>query len=326
MNQKARITFLLLVCGITGLTMWILGRHATPQQAPTLRPLLDRATEAKSAVDRVGQEAAKLSTEEEITLGRELTQQVRAQGLPEGLNKEREAQQIYLNALLALLVSKGQPRRTDLPFSVQLIEQPSINAFALPGGQIFMTTGMFDFAENEAELAAVLGHEMAHIDLRHCIEHYQYAARAGRVGGTPGRAVASLGTQLMLQGYQDEQEAEADRWGMQLATRAGYHPQGGQCLFSRLRRAWGGDAPPQSLPGEAAHAMSDAMEDLFATHPRPALRISNLTRAMAETGASPGSGRDYIGNRNKRTLVSLASLDVPEEHNRNWLVMDGPVP
>lgn len=293
--------------------MWFVARRATPQQAPTLRPLLDRATEAKAAVDRVGQELVQVSTQEEIALGRRLVEQERDRGFSEASSPSRAKAQLYLQNVLARLVSAGAPRRMDIPYRIQLVEHGSINAFALPGGAVFVTTGMMDFAENEAELASVIGHEMAHVDLRHCIERYQYELKARKLGGEALEAMGSLGARLMLQGFQDEQEAEADRWGMQLAARAGYHPQAGQCLFARLQGRWGGDTPPRTLPGEAVHALSDGMEDLFSSHPRPSLRIANLERALAETRLDPDQTTYYLGLQNKKTLIARSEKDFPGE-------------
>ncbi len=293
--------------------MWVVARRATPQQAPTLRPVLDRATEAKATVDRVGQELVKVSTQEELALGASLVERELELGLPRPSGPERIKGQAFVQAVLARLVKSGGPRRTDIPYRAQLIEHGSVNAFALPGGYLYVTTGMLDFVESEAELAAVIAHEMAHVDLRHCIERYQYELQAQKIGGEPLEAMAGLGARLMIQGYQDEQEAEADRWGMQLAARAGYHPQAGQGLFVRLAQRWGGDTQPRTVPGEGVHVLSDAMEALFASHPRPSLRIASLQRALAETGLAPERIPYYLGRQNRRLLMSWSQWEFQDE-------------
>ena len=313
MKASARVAVLACLCGATGLTMWLVARQPTPQQAPTLRPVLDRATEAKAAVDRVGQALVKVSTQEEIALGASLVEREQELGMPGISNPDQVRGQAFIQAVLARLVAFGGPRRTDIPYRVQLIDHGSINAFALPGGYLYVTTGMLDFAESEAELAAVIAHEMAHVDLRHCIERYQYEVRARQLGGEPLEAMAGLGAQVMIQGYQDEQEAEADRWGMQMAARAGYHPQAGQGLFARLMGRWGGDAQPRTVPEEGVHVLSDAMEALFASHPRPSLRIASLQRALGETGMAPEQTAYYLGRQNRRLLVPRSQREFPDE-------------
>lgn len=313
MKAGARYAFLACVCGAAGLMMWVVARRATPQQAPTLRPVLDRATEAKAAVDRVGQELVKVSTQEEIALGASLVERELELGLPGVSSPERVKGQAFIQAVLARLVKSRGPRRTDIPYRVQLIEHGSVNAFALPGGYLYVTTGMLDFAESEAELAAVIAHEMAHVDLRHCIERYQYELKAQKIGGEPLEAMAGLGARLMIQGYQDEQEAEADRWGMQLAARAGYHPQAGQGLFIRLAGRWGGDTQPRTVPDEGVHVLSDAMEALFASHPRPSLRIASLQLALTETGLAPERISYYVGRQNRRLLMPWSQWEFQDE-------------
>lgn len=315
MKSSARNVFLAVVLLGTGLVMVLVGRHETAQQAPSLRPVLDRATETKAAVDHVGQELTRVSTEDEVALGRSLiAMDVERCRFPEEAPANRVADQRYLEAILNRLVAQGGLRRPDIPYRVRLLEHPAINAFAVPGGFIFVTTGMMDFLQTEAEVAAVLGHEMAHVELRHCIERYQYALKA-RQTGVPGiEEMAQLGTTLMLQGYQDEQEAEADRWGMQLAARAKYHPQGGQWAFRRMKEHFGEVVVvPKRATGEVAFGLMDGLEDLVATHPNLDLRISNLDRALSDTGLLPERGRYYVGRMNREQRKALDAWDLPGE-------------
>jgi len=314
-KTSIRFVFLGTLLIATGIVMWIVGRHATSQQAPSLRPVLDRATEAKATLDHVGQELAKMSTEDEIALGQSLiAMEMEKNRFPETSPGVRNQDQVYLNAIQGQLVANGGLRRPDISYRVQILEHPAINAFAMPGGFLFVTTGMLDFVKTEAELAAVLAHEMAHVELRHCIERYQYALKARRVGGEGLEAMAHLGTRLMLQGYQDEQEAEADRWGMQIASRAHYHPQGGQWLFTRLQVRYEGAQPaPRKVSDELSFGLMDGLEDLVATHPNLALRISNLGRAMSETDCMPDKVPYYVGQRNCIERLAMPQASYPEE-------------
>jgi len=292
-NSALRITALVGLSLVTLRVMWVVGRQPTAQQSLSLRPVLDRAVEAKAALDRLGQGAFKASDEEEAALGDQLCQGF---ALPSD-------------------DSEGQALRREhrIRYRLQVVDYPAINAFALPGGHLFVTTGMLAALESEAEAAAVIAHEMAHVDLRHCIERYQYELKAQRIGGTPVAAMASLGSRVMLQGFQDEQEGEADRWGMQIAARAGYHPQAGQKLFHRMLEMQPADRPPRTLPGEAAHSALDALEDIFASHPRLEARIENLERAQGETGLDPERRRYYLGGRNRRELRGRNEVEFPDE-------------
>jgi hypothetical protein len=199
-------------------------------------------------------------------------------------------------------------------YHLVLVENPTVNAFALPGGHIYMTTGMFDNLQTEAEAAAVIAHEMAHVDLRHCIERYQYEIQARKLGGEPLAAMASIGANLMLLGYQDEQELEADRWGMQIAAKAGYHPQAMQRLFARMLQRHGTNSTaPKTIPGELAHSALDALRDIFASHPDMTQRMENLERAITETGLDPKSTPYYVGARNRLELCFRKETEYPGE-------------
>ena len=294
--------------------VWV-GRNATPQQGASLRPMLDRVTESKATVDHIGQQLAKISTQDEVALGRSLMERELegSAAFRDGL-RENSREEAYLRGILDRLKQSGIRRRPDMPFEVRLIEHPAVNAFALPGGYLFVTTGMLDYAQSEAELAAVIGHEMAHVDLRHCIERYQYRIQAKRIGGKELEAMASLGTRLMLQGYQDDQEAEADRWGMQIAASVGYHPQAGQTLFLRMQSKYEGQRPvPRHLGEEVQFGVMDGLEDVFATHPQFSIRIANLDRAFQETGCLPEAKPWYVGIQNRRELIALSAHNYPGE-------------
>ena len=307
MNSTLRLTALVGLSLATLGVMWVVGRQPTAQQSLSLRPVLDRAVEAKAALDRLGQGAFQASDEEELALGDQL-----CQGFSLSLHDSEG--QAWLQGVLQRLEGLGALRREHrIRYRLQVVDYPAINAFALPGGHLFVTTGMLAVLESEAEAAAVIAHEMAHVDLRHCIERYQYELKAQRVGGSPVAAMASLGSRVMLQGFQDEQEGEADRWGMQIAARAGYPPQAGQKLFHRMLEMQPADLVPRTLPGEVAHSALDALEDIFASHPRLEARIENLERAQGETGLDPERRRYYLGGRNRRELRGRNEVEFPEE-------------
>jgi predicted Zn-dependent protease len=294
--------------------MWVVGNRSTPHQPASLRPVLDRATEAKAAVNRVGQELVKVSLQEEIALGARLEEQERQRGLPEGAGPAFGRQQAWLEDVVRFLTAReGGLRRPEMPYRVQLLDLPEANAFALPGGRIFITTALLDLADSEAEVAAILAHEIAHVDLRHCIERYQAELRARKLGGAPLEAMASLGTRVMLQGYRDEQESEADRWGAWILARVGYHPQAAQRMLAKLD---GRPAQPRAgtLSQEASQALSDGLEDYFASHPRGDQRIANLELALRESGIDPEDLTFYIGVRNLKTWTSRARQEFPEEY------------
>jgi predicted Zn-dependent protease len=306
---KPRHLVLGMLVVLVGTVMIVVARQASSPQAFSLRPGLDRAIEAKAAVEVVGESLFKASDAEEIALGDLLAGKLQAEWPATNRSQDRDLE--WLQEVLARLQrQQGLRRGAAIPYSLQVIETPAVNAFALPGGRLYVTRGMLGFLESEAEAAALLGHEMAHVDLRHCIERYQYALKAQQIGGEPLAAMASLGHRLMLQGYQDEQESEADRWGLQIAARASYHPQGGQRLFARLGAP---ASTPRSLPAEAGHVVMDSLEDLLASHPDPRARIAGLDQAIRECRLEPERRPFYVGRLNCQERLCLDRREYPEE-------------
>jgi len=172
--------------------------------------------------------------------------------------------------------------RPDLEFTFTVLDSPIVNAFALPGGYIYVSRGLMALANNEAELAGVIGHEIGHVTARHSAERYSRSVLvnlgAGILGALSGqRAVAdlaSLGGGLYLRSYSRENEFEADSLGLRYMTAVGYHPLAvGDFLASlgakssleaRLR---GSDADPNAF-------------NLLATHPRTIDRVREAQQAV----------------------------------------------
>ena len=133
-------------------------------------------------------------------------------------------------------------QRREIPYRFAVIEDEQPNAFAVPGGAIFVTRSLVDLCESDVDaLAGVIGHEIAHIDRRHAIYRLatSTAAKTGAIILTLGRAlllrrIAGQMEQLLVKGYGREQEYEADTVGSDLARRAGYDPRGLGRLLARL--------------------------------------------------------------------------------------------
>lgn len=283
---------------------WVVGHRPSPSQPATLRPVLDQAIGVKAAVDRVGQTVLKVTDAEEAALGERLAGEMGA-----FVHRGPDPDLRWLDRVLQRLVRQGGLRRR-LAYRLEMLDLPFVNACALPGGRLYVTRGLAAFSANEAEAAAVLAHELAHVDLRHCVERYQYELQARKLGGEPLAAMAALGARLMLQGFQGQQELEADRWGMQICARAGYHPQAGQCLFTRLESR---PAPPKTLGAEVRHGLRDALEDYFASHPRGPMRVDALERALAEAGLDPAREAYYLGVQNAARREARDQREFPGE-------------
>ena len=182
-----------------------------------------------------------------------------------------------------------QSGRPDLPWHFGIIEAPTVNAFATPGGNVFVTRGLVERCGNEAELAGVLAHEIAHVVQKHQLKDIQKNAKKGMMldlaslksGGLTGdaaRAFARVGLEGYVRGLSREDELEADRIGVVIAARAGYEPYGLVSVLQTLQSMGQDDS---------------AMAFFLKTHPSPSDRLAALEVVMPpsfETAGEAESG------------------------------------
>lgn len=199
------------------------------------------------------------STEKEVRLGRELAAEIDRQAkfvddptITEYVN--RVGQNIVLNS------------DSKVPFTIKVIDSDEVNAFALPGGFFYVNKGLILAADNEAELAGVMAHEIAHVAARHAVENQtkasllEYGAIAGSIflGGIPGmiyQNTAGIGLLGIFMKFSRSAEEEADKLGVQYMYAAGYDPGAMATMFEKL------EAKNKKKPGFISRA--------FATHPAP---------------------------------------------------------
>ena len=199
------------------------------------------------------------STEKEVRLGREAAAEVDRQAkfvddpvITEYVN--RVGQNIVLNS------------DAKVPFTIKVIDSDEVNAFALPGGFFYVNKGLILAADNEAELAGVMAHEIAHVAARHAVENQtkasllEYAALGGSIflGGIPGmiyQNTAGIGLLGIFMKFSRGAEEEADKLGVQYMYAAGYDPGAMATMFEKL------EAKNKKKPGFIARA--------FSTHPAP---------------------------------------------------------
>jgi predicted Zn-dependent protease len=186
-----------------------------------------------------------------------------------------ERLQKYVNQLGQWLAL--QTERPDLNWHFGVLDSPNVNAFAAPGGYIFITRGLLLKLRNEAELAGVLAHEIAHVLRRHHLNAIQKNARVGIVADVLSIAtqdkqhsetldkVINAGTELYARGLDKDDEFEADRMGVIIAARAGYDPYALPAVLQTL---------------EAMNPQDSGLALMFKTHPAPASRLELLDKAM----------------------------------------------
>ncbi len=224
--------------------------------------------------DQPGLRLTRLSAAEEMQLGAELVRT-----MPWGEDPSAVAR-------VDLVAQRLLPHvhRTNIQYHFHVVKSPMINAFALPGGQVLVTDGMLGFVQSDDELAEVVGHEIAHVDLRHAVEHYQYQYRLG--------SLVELFHRLATMPYSADQEMDADAEGMRLAIAGGYDPTAGPALFTRMQKEMGETARPHpnTPAGEIAHSLGDALASYFRSHPptgERARRLQDLATRSAKNGQRP---------------------------------------
>ena len=152
-----------------------------------------------------------------------------------------------------------------------------MNAFALPGGHVFIGQGLMTLMDSEDELAAVLGHEVEHIDLRHCAERVQVEAKLRSLHLGELEALAAIPYQVFAAGYSKEQELAADKNGTELAVNAKYSPNGALRMFQTFEK-FEPEYRKASTPGEELSGIAaESLEEYFRTHPRSSERVAQIS-------------------------------------------------
>ncbi len=198
-------------------------------------------------------------------------------------------------SLVGFTVATQSPRWTELPFHFAVLETEDVNAFAAPGGYIFVTRGALRLMESEAELAGVLAHEVAHVDQKHVLERVRRGDMLNRareeadLTGAILDEIAKAGTEALFTGLGRGEEMEADSLGVIYATAAGYRPDGLATFVARLAQS-----------GTPA-ARGGFLRELQATHPPAPDRLEALRRQLAASGVDPASGR-LLAERYRRFI------------------------
>ncbi len=200
--------------------------------------------------------------------------------------------QAYVDSIGQFLARTSE--RPDLDYTFTLLDSPVVNAFALPGGYVYVTRGLLALAENEAQLAGVIAHEIGHVNARHGLNRVgagifgQIASLGlGLLFGEEAAQIGNTVAELGLRAYSRDQEFEADVLGVKYLTRAGYDPQAMAGFLDNLLRHSRLEAEIAGQPGAP-----DAF-NIMATHPRTADRIAEAIReAGLSEVADPMLARD----------------------------------
>lgn len=226
-----------------------------------INKLVDTAKNVVKATTEIGEQ-------EEIDIGRDVS----ARLLGAAPLMANDGVQRYVNQVGRWLAT--QTERPDLPWQFGVLEAPQLNAFATPGGNIFITRGMLERMRSEAELAGVLAHEIAHVLRKHHLKAIQKGAQTALAGDALSQALANrsganrekliaLGSEVFTRGLDKDDELEADRLGVAIAARGGYDAYGLPSVLQTL---------------QAMNPQDSGLALMFKTHPAPGERLDALEK------------------------------------------------
>ncbi|MEE9551515.1 MAG: M48 family metalloprotease, partial [Gammaproteobacteria bacterium] len=238
------------------------------------------------------QDLVLMSEQKEIALGRKTHQQV----LQQYIVYDDPELQTYVQKTGERLASNSH--RNNLVYRFTVLDSKDVNAFALPGGYIYITRGLMAYLNSEAELAAVLGHEIGHVTARHSVRQYS-TTQLANIGATlaailiPGmNAVGNQLVQLfgtaLLSGYGREHELEADRLGAEYLARTDYDPQ----AMLRVIRVLKNQELFETQLAKAEGREPRIYHGLFSTHPDNDTRLQGV---IAHAGKFQKTQSSYTG-------------------------------
>jgi predicted Zn-dependent protease len=225
-------------------------------------------------------EISLMSESQEISLGQQMDAEVRREM---GVYNDPELQR-YVESVGMKLARASQ--RPNLPWHFTVVDEPAVNAFALPGGYIYVTRGILPFLNDETQLAGVLGHEVGHVTARHSAQQYTKATTAG-LGLTllsifvpetrplQGAAETALGVLFLKHGRDDE--VQADQLGVDYTAKTGWNPEGVAGMLKTLSRL------------DEASGSNRGVPNWLSTHPAPADRVTQVHAYIQKAGIPVGT-------------------------------------
>jgi predicted Zn-dependent protease len=252
--------------------------------------------------------APQVSTQQEVAIGADYSRQINRQ-MPM-LNDQ--ATLSYVNQIGSQLAAIADPRGIRYHFYV--VNSDVVNAFALPGGYVYINRGIIERADNLSELAGVLAHEIGHVAERHSIEQLQRAQNAnlglnvlygvllGRAPSGVEQAGIQVGGSAVFAGYTRDAEREADRVGVAYMVRAGYNPIGLATFFEELL--------------EMQQRQPSRVEQWFSTHPTTTERVANTRAIIAATPGVQGGNLTMDTRAFQNFRARVTSLPAPADRRR----------
>jgi predicted Zn-dependent protease len=273
MKRLSVLALILLTCGAA---LYMAQRRKTAD-AVNANAVVDAAADLQRDITRVPMRITRLSDRDEVRIGDQLVERY---GYADPYADAKMASIEDYVGQVGLRVAAHAQRGIDFHF--HLLPDPSlINAFAVPGGHVFIGWGLLKEIKSEDELAFVLGHEIEHIDHYHAVERVQIEAQLHKMDLDVFGAVAQIPLSLWQARYSKDEEFEADREGLRLASAAGYSPRGAIDLLNRFLR-WDREYIAHSdAPAEALSQLAiDGLAGYFRSHPQSSERLAQVKKII----------------------------------------------
>ena len=228
----------------------------------------------------------RMSDAEEVRVGNQLAR-FYASGQPENTPEDV----VVLRYITRIGWQLAQHTHRKLPYQFHYVRDPYfINAFALPGGHVYVGAGLLSLMDSEDELAAVMAHELEHIDHYHCAERVQQEEALRKI---PLGGLVAIPIEIFEAGYSKDQELEADREGTRLAVETGYSAIGAIRMFETFDRLFKEYREKAATPQEEmSQVAQQTLEGYFRSHPLPSERIAQIQKMIASEGWQTHPERD----------------------------------
>jgi predicted Zn-dependent protease len=271
----------ILIAGAVALFVLQRSRASAPISP---RPLLYLVADTERQSERIPLALTRVSDAEESAAGEKIAQEEGLEPRRE-LNPEDAKLTAYLNSVGGAVAE--HVHRGGIHYRFYLANDENwVNACALPGGYVIVGRGLIKLLQSEDALAAILGHEIVHVDDRHAVERLQYELASQKLGLEDVYHLGRPVVQIFQAGYTKEQELEADRVGLDYAVQAGYSPAGILQLMDNFEKLEPKDAAnaPLSPIDEIAGVPLAALQEYFRSHPPASERKNALESEIQKSG------------------------------------------
>jgi len=320
--MKQRHIFLIITILICIFSIALIILKGTPKDSANFDSIMQMGEGILHHVSKAGQMLTAISDQEEIKIGDKIHKKTIKAEIAR--NIEGTPLDIYVNEVGGR-VAKNVKRKA-ISYKFHIISSDYPNAFAGPGGHVYVTMSFLKILKSESELAAILGHEIVHIDAKHAIGAIQHGIVTEKIAGADIDIAADIGYQLLLRpGYSEYQEDEADIGGVYLAYMAHYHPRAVINAFENANKAellyYAKDRSITPI-GDTLGALGGMVGRYFGTHPWTQERIDAINRYIADNKLMTDGRRFYIGQRNYLEKRSVAQKMYKEELKNEYVLVD----